>query len=165
MAFHSAAIDAMLGSGRPRRKELTIRNVCARSAVVDVAVAAGLVVATVILRGQAITEWRYLNADETGLLVEARAALHSPVPFSTWLTGTLGPYWPLFLAGLATLGAPLTPAFAHLLTAVLLALTAAALFVAASRAIGRGPALVATLVGGYLSRRLSGWALRRLTTR
>jgi hypothetical protein len=104
------------------------------------------VVATVILRGQAITEWRYLNPDETGLLVEARAALHSPVPFSTWLTGTLGPYWPLFLAGLATLGAPLTPAFAHLLTAVLLALTAAALFVAASRTIGRGPALVATMV-------------------
>jgi hypothetical protein len=113
---------------------------------VDVAVAAGLVVATVILRGQAITEWGYLNPDETGLLVAARAALHSPVPFSTWLTGTLGPYWPLFLAGLATLGAPLTLAFAHLLTAVLLALTAAALFVAASRAIGRGPALVATIV-------------------
>ncbi len=112
----------------------------------DVAVAAGLVAATVILRGQAITEWRYLNPDETGLLLEARAALHSPVPFSTWITGTLGPYWPLFLAGLATLGAPLTPAFAHLLTAVLLALTAAALFVAASRAIGRGPALVATMV-------------------
>ena len=112
----------------------------------DVAVAAGLVVATVILRGHAITEWRYLNPDETGLLLEARAALRSPVPFSTWLTGTLGPYWPLFLAGLATLGAPLTPAFAHLLTAVLLALTAAALFVAASRAIGRGPALVVTMV-------------------
>jgi hypothetical protein len=127
------------------KKELTIRNVCARPAVVDVAVAAGLVVATVILRGQAISEWRYLNPDETGLLVWARAALHSPVPFSTWTTGTLGPYWPLFLAGLATLGAPLTLAFAHLLTAVLLALTAAALFVA-SRAIGRGPALVATLV-------------------
>jgi hypothetical protein len=136
----------MIGSSRPREKELTIRNVCARPAVVDVAVAAGLVVATVILRGQAITEWGYLNPDETGLLVWARAALHSPVPFSTWLTGTLGPYWPLFLAGLATLGAPLTPAFAHLLTAVLLALTAAALFVAASRAIGRGPALVATMV-------------------
>jgi hypothetical protein len=146
MASHSAAICAMLGSGRPRKKELTIRNVCARSAVVDVAVAAGLVVATVILRGQAIAEWGYLNPDETGLLVWARAALHSPVPFSTWATGTLGPYWPLFLAGLATLGAPLTPAFAHLLTAVLLALIAAALFVAASRAIGRGPALVATLV-------------------
>jgi hypothetical protein len=113
---------------------------------VDVVVAAGLVVATVILRGQAITEWSYLNPDETLLLVAARAALHSPVPFSTWVTTTLGPYWPLFLAGLATLGAPLTPAFAHLLTAVLLALTAAALFVAASRAIGRGPALVATMV-------------------
>ncbi|HET7072486.1 MAG TPA: hypothetical protein VFI55_00175, partial [Mycobacterium sp.] len=36
--------------------------------------------------------------------------------------------------------------FAHLLSAVLLALTASALFVAASRVIGREPALVATLV-------------------
>jgi hypothetical protein len=113
---------------------------------VNVAVVAGLVVATVILRGQAITEWSYLNPDETLLLVAGRAALHSPVPFSTWVTTTLGPFWPLFLAGLATLGAPLTPAFAHLLTAILLALTAAALFLAASRAIGRGPALVATVV-------------------
>ncbi|MGB9222640.1 hypothetical protein [Mycobacterium sp.] len=136
----------MIDSGRPRIKELTIRNVCARPAVVDVAVAVGLVVATVILRGHAITEWRYLNPDETLLLVDARAALHSPVPYSTWVTTTLGPFWALFLAGLATLGAPLTFAFAHLLTAVLLALTAAALFVAASRVIGRGPATVATMV-------------------
>lgn len=114
--------------------------------MVDVAVVAGLVLATVFLRGQAISEWKTLNPDETGLLVWARAALHSPVPFSTWYTGTLGPFWPLFLTGLAIPGAPLTPAFAHMLTAILLALTAAALFVAASRAIGRGPALVATTV-------------------
>ncbi|WP_231639446.1 hypothetical protein [Mycobacterium sp. Marseille-P9652] len=105
-----------------------------------------LVVATVILRGHAITDWRFLNPDETGLLVWGRAALHSPVPFSTWQFATLGPFWPLFLAGLAALGAPLTFAFAHMLTAILLALTAAVFFVAGSRAIGRGPALVATMV-------------------
>ncbi len=135
-----------MGFGAAREKELTIRNVCARPAIVNVAVAAGLVVATVILRGHAIAEWNYLNPDETGLLVWARAALHSPVPFSTWQFATLGPFWPLFLAGLAALGTPLTFAFAHMLTAILLALTAAALCGAASRAIGRGPALVATMV-------------------
>jgi hypothetical protein len=117
-----------------------------RPAVVYVAVAAGLVVATVILRAQAISELDLLNPDEAELMVQARAALLSPVPFSTWMTGTTGPYWPLFLAALSVLGAPLTLAFAHLLAAVLLALTASALFVVASRAIGPGPALVATFV-------------------
>jgi hypothetical protein len=119
--------------------------VSVRPAVVYVAVAAGLLVASVILRGQAISYWGFLNPDEAELMAQARAALLSPVPFSTWATG-IGPYWVLFLAGLGALGAPLTLAFAHLLSAVLLALTASALFVAASRAIGRGPALVATAV-------------------
>jgi hypothetical protein len=117
-----------------------------RPAVVYIVVAVGLVVATVMLRGKAIGSWDFLNPDEAELMAEARAALLSPVPFSTWLTATTGPYWALFLAGLGALGAPLTLAFAHLLSAVLLALTASALFVAASRAIGPGPALVATLV-------------------
>jgi hypothetical protein len=126
-------------------EELTISCMSVRPAVVYVAVAAGLVVATVILRGQAISYWDFLNPDEAELMAQARAAVLSPVPFSTWATG-IGPYWVLFLAGLGALGAPLTLAFAHLLSAVLLALTASALFVAASRAIGRGPALVATVV-------------------
>ena len=108
--------------------------------------AAGLLVATVILRGQAITEFDFLNADEAELMVQARAARLSPVPFSTWMTGTTGPYWLLFLAGVSILGVPLTLAFAHLLAAVLLAVTASALFVIASRAIGPGPALVATVM-------------------
>jgi hypothetical protein len=119
--------------------------VSVRTAVVYVAVAAGLVVATVILRGQAISHWGSFNPDEAELMAQARLAVHSPSPFSTWATG-IGPYWVLFLAGLGALGAPLTLAFAHLVSAVLLALTASALFVAASRVIGRGPALVATLV-------------------
>lgn len=117
-----------------------------RAAVVYVAVAAGLVVATVILRGQAISEWNYLNPDEAELIFQARAARQSPVPFTTWTAGTTGPIWPLFLAGLNACGAPLTLAFAHLLAAVLLALTAAILWVVTSRAIGRGRALVVTLV-------------------
>jgi len=125
---------------------LTFSNFRVRRAVVYVAVAVGLVVATAILRGQAISDWGLLNPDEAGFMASARAALFSPVPWSTWETGTTGPYWTLFLAGLGALGAPLTLAFAHLLSAVLWALTAFALFVAASRAIGRGSALVATIV-------------------
>ena len=126
---------------------LSFSNMRVRSVVVYVAVAVGLVCATAILRGQAISDWgQLLNPDEPELMADARAALLSPVPFSTWLTGTLGPYWALFLAGLGALGAPLTLAFAHLLSAVLWALTASALFVAASWAIGRGPALVVTVV-------------------
>jgi hypothetical protein len=129
--------------------KLTISNIRVRSALVYIAVAAGLVVATAILRGHAISDWGLINPDEAGLIEEARAARLSPVPWSTWQIGTTGPYWTLFLAGLGVLGAPLTLAFAHLLSAVLLALTAFALFVAASRAIGRGPALVATVVWWY----------------
>jgi hypothetical protein len=125
---------------------LSFRDIRVRSAVVYVAVAVGLVVVTAVLRGQAINEWGLLNPDEAGLMASARAALLSPVPWSTWETGTTGPYWTLFLAGLGALGAPLTLAFAHLLAALLLALTAFALFVAGSRSIGRGPALVATVV-------------------
>jgi hypothetical protein len=117
-----------------------------RRAVVYVAVAVGLVVAKAVLRGQAIGEWGLLNPDEAGFMAAARAALVSPVPWSNWECGTTGPIWTLLLAGLGLLGAPLTLAFAHLLSAVLWALTAFALFVAMSRAIGRGPALVATIV-------------------
>ena len=133
-------------SAEDSSNRLTFSNIRVRPAVAYVAVAAGLVVATAILRGQAISDWGLLNPDEAGLMASARAALFSPVPWSTWETGTTGPYWTLFLAGLGALGAPLTLAFAHLLSAVLWALTAFALFVAMSRAIGRGPALVATIV-------------------
>jgi hypothetical protein len=125
---------------------LTSANNRVRSAVLYVAVATVLVVATAVLRGGAISEWGLLNPDEAGFMASARAALLSPVPWSTWETGTTGPYWTLFLAALGALGAPLTLAFAHLLSAVLWALTALALFVAMSRAIGRGPALVATVI-------------------
>jgi hypothetical protein len=133
-------------SAEDSSNRLSSKNIRVRSAVVYVAVAVGLVVATAVLRGQAVSEWGLLNPDEAGLMASARAALRSPVPWSTWETGTTGPYWTLFVAGLGALGAPLTLAFAHLLSAVLLALTAFAVFVAGSRSIGRGPALVATVV-------------------
>ncbi|MBW0017769.1 MAG: hypothetical protein JO236_09535 [Mycobacterium sp.] len=117
-----------------------------RPTVLYTLVAAGLVMGSLVLRSPAISEWGFLNPDEAALLTWARAARDSPVPFSTWETGTTGPVGPLVLAGLSGLGAPLTLAFAHLLSAVLLALIAFGLFVAASRAIGRGPAFVAIMV-------------------
>jgi len=125
---------------------LTINNIRVPPAVVYVVVAVGLVVGTAVLRGQAISEWGLLNPDEASLMAWARAARLSPVPWSTWEPGTTGPYWTLFLAGLGALGAPLTLAFAHLLSAVLLALIASALFVAASRAVGWGPGLAVTVL-------------------
>ena len=133
-------------SAEDSSRRLTFSNIRVRPALVYVAVAVGLVVATAVLRGGAISDWGLLNPDEAGFMASARAARLSPVPWSTWETGTTGPYWTLFLAGLGALGAPLTLAFAHLLSAVLWALMAFALYVAMSRAIGRGPALVATVV-------------------
>lgn len=124
---------------------MAISYVDARPKVMYCTVAVGLVAATVALRGQAIGHWDLLNPDEAELMAQARAAVCSPVPYSTWATG-IGPYWVLFLAALGALGAPLTLAFAHLLSAIFLGLTASALFAAASSVIGNGPALVTTLV-------------------
>ncbi|AXN44274.1 hypothetical protein DSM43518_05048 [Mycobacterium marinum] len=134
----------MTGTDDHLPKEQIISSVRVRSALLYIAIAVGFVLATAVLRGQQISEWNYLNPDEAELLVQARAARHSPVPFSTWITGTTGPYWTLFLTGLAVFGAPLTLTFAHFLAAALLGLTAAALLVAASRVIGFGPAWVVT---------------------
>jgi hypothetical protein len=64
--------------GRGRGEELTISYVSVRPAVVYVAVAAGLVVATAILRGQAISYWDFLNPDEAELM--ARRARQSFLP-------------------------------------------------------------------------------------
>ena len=77
-----------LSSSAGPRTSLTISNIRVRSAVVYVAVAAALVVATAILRGQAISDWGLINPDEAGLIAEARAARLSPVPWSTWVIGT-----------------------------------------------------------------------------
>jgi hypothetical protein len=104
-----------------------------------------LVVATLVLRGAAIAEWGPINPDEAELMMQARAATLSPVPFSTWTMGTTGPVWVLTLAVFGALGAPLTLAFAHALSAILLALSAFALFVAARRVLGDWAAMLATV--------------------
>jgi len=79
-------------------------------------------------------------------MAQARAALSSPVPFSTWTSGTTGPFWVLFLALLGWLGAPLTLVFAHLLAAVLVGLIGYVVWVLLRRSFGIGPAVVIGLL-------------------
>src|SRR6516165_10997777 len=84
----AGAMPSIEHRARDSSSRLTIGNSRVRSAVVYVAVAVGLVVATAILRGQAISDWGLINPDEAGLIAEARAARLSPVPWSTWVIGT-----------------------------------------------------------------------------
>jgi len=94
------------------------------------------VASTVALRGSTIAEWSMLNPDEAELMAQARAAMQSPLPFSTWTSGTTGPFWVQFLALLGALGFPLTLAFAHLLSAVMVGTLAFLTFVLARRNFG-----------------------------
>jgi hypothetical protein len=94
------------------------------------------VFATVLLRGRMISDWSWLNQDEAELMAQARAALTSPVPFTTWTMGTTGPFWVLFLAALGWLGYPLTLAFAHLLSAILAGILGFLVFVLMRRSFG-----------------------------
>jgi hypothetical protein len=72
-----------------------------------------------VVRGYQLETWTWLNPDEAELMVDGRAALLSPVPFSTWMTSTIGPVWVLVLAAVGALGVPLTIASAHFLAAVI----------------------------------------------
>lgn len=94
------------------------------------------VVATVALRGAYLEQWAPLNPDEAELMAQARAALVSPVPFTTWTTTTTGPFWVLFLALLGFLGLPLTVVFAHLLSALLAGLIGFLSWLLLCRALG-----------------------------
>jgi hypothetical protein len=96
-----------------------VKTALGRSIAVHAAVLLGFVAVAVLVRGPSIGDWKYLNPDEAELIAQARAAIQSPVPFTTWTMGTTGPYWVLFLALLGALGLPMTLAFAHLLAAIL----------------------------------------------
>lgn len=82
-------------------------------------------------------DWRDLNPDEVDLLFGARLARYSPTPFSTWITGTTGPYWTYLLLGLNALGAPMTLAFSHLLAAAITGVMATVLFTVIAREVDR----------------------------
>jgi hypothetical protein len=109
----------------------------------------GFVVISVVLRGLTISVWGPLNPDEAELLAQARAAMLSPVPFTTWTSGTTGPFWVLFLALLGVMGAPLTLAFAHVLAAVLTGLIGFMIFLLVRRSLGLLPGIVLS-VGWWL---------------
>ena len=113
---------------------------------VPVLTAIGFIVVAVLLRGQTISSWYSLNPDEGELIAQARAALLSPVPFTTWTMGTTGPFWVLFLALIGAFGFPLTIAFAHLLAAALVGMSGYVFFVLTRRVLGLWQGLVVSLL-------------------
>lgn len=124
----------------------TIAPHVSRSVIVHLLALLGFVLVAVFLRGLTISVWTPLNPDEAELMAQARAAMKSPVPFSTWTSGTTGPFWVLFLALLGWMGAPLTLAFAHLLAAVLVGLLGYVAWVLLRRSFGTVPAVVIGLL-------------------
>jgi hypothetical protein len=112
----------------------------------DVLLASAFVALSLLFRGYQLTTFAYLNPDEAELMVDARAALLSPVPFSTWMTTTIGPVWVLVLAGLGALGLPLTIASAHFLAAVAYGLLGFGVYVLLRRSFGFLPGFTLALV-------------------
>ena len=107
-----------------------------RTVLIDILAVAGFVVVAVVVRGIAISNPEWLNPDEAELMVQGRAAMGSPVPFTSWTMGTTGPFWVQFLALLGWLGTPMTLAAAHLLAAVLLGAIGGMVFVPLRRTHG-----------------------------
>ena len=97
---------------------------------------------SVVCRGVTISDWHWLNPDEAELMAQGRAAMRSPVPFTTWTTSTTGPVWVYFLAVLGWIGLPLTIVFAHLLAAILVGIAGALGFVILRRALGGWQSIV-----------------------
>ena len=116
----------------------------ARRSSVGIGLCIGFVVIAVLVRGTVLSDWGTVNADEAELIAQGRAAVRSPVPFTTWTMGTTGPFWVFLIAALGALGFPLTLAFAHLLSAVLMGLIGFTGSVIARRALGDARGLVLT---------------------
>lgn len=110
----------------------------------QVAIAVAFVGVAVMSRGSFLHTTMWYNPDEAELMAQARAALHSPVPFTTWTTATTGPFWVLFLALLGRIGFPLTIAFAHLLSAVMFGLLGYLGFTLARRGLGAAASVIVT---------------------
>ena len=110
----------------------------------QLAILAAFVAIAVLLRGGHIRWLTGLNPDESELMAQARAAMRSPVPYTTWTTATTGPIWPLFLALLGVLGFPLTIAFAHLLSAIFVGVLGYLGFTLARRGLDATTSVVVT---------------------
>lgn len=108
------------------------------------AIAVAFIGVSVMSRGSFLHTAGAYNPDEAELMAQARAALHSPVPFTTWTTATTGPFWVLFLALLGWFGLPLTIAFAHLLSAVMFGVLGYLGFTLARRSLGAAIGVVVT---------------------
>jgi hypothetical protein len=91
------------------------------SAIIGVLIFALLLTITLASRWPLVIQDSFINPDEAELLASGREAFLSPVPFSTWVTSTVGPVWPLFLASLKIFGFPLTITSGHFLAASMVA--------------------------------------------
>jgi hypothetical protein len=111
----------------------------------QVLIAFAFIGSAVLLRGWMLSQTVAFNPDEAELMAQARAAMRSPVPFTTWTTATTGPYLVLFLALLGALGLPLTIAFGHLVAAVLLGVMGYLGFTLAQRWLGWAMSAVLTV--------------------
>lgn len=109
-----------------------------------VGTAALFIAIAILVRGTTLGVWTLLNPDEAELMAQGRAAMVSFLPFSTWTISTTGPFFVQFLALLGLLGLPLTIAFAHLLSAVLVGVSGWFVFLLVRRALTIVPAIALT---------------------
>jgi hypothetical protein len=135
--------DTRIGTGAMRwgaAKAVALRG------AQQAAIALAFIGVAVMTRGNFLHSATWFNPDEAELMAQGRAAMHSPVPFTTWTTATTGPFWVLFLALLGWIGFPLTIAFAHLLSAFMYGVLGYLGFTLARRSL-RAPAAV--IVTGF----------------
>ncbi len=97
---------------------------------------ASLLATTLAVRWPLVVLDSYINPDEAELLASGSEAYFSPVPFSTWVTSTIGPIWPLFLATLKIFGFPLTITSGHFLAAFIVSLVGLLAWRFASQSLG-----------------------------
>ena len=115
------------------------------SFVIGVALLLGFVLVAILVRGREIGDLGWITPDEAEFMAQARAAMLSPIPFTTWTTTTTGPIWVWFLALLGWAGAPMTIVFTHLLAAIMWGVMGFCSFVLMRRAFRWWLALILTL--------------------
>jgi len=104
-----------------------------------------LLLTTLAVRWPLVVLDEYINPDEVELLASGSEAYLSPVPFSTWVTSTIGPIWPLFLALLKLFGFPLTITSGHFLAAFMVSLIGLLAWRFASKSLGPWFAALVTI--------------------
>lgn len=92
---------------------------------------------SLILRSSFMSLTGPLNPDEAEFIAQARAAISSPIPFTTWSLTTAGPVTVYLLVILSYLGLPLNIVSAHFVAALLVGVIGYLVSVALSRSFGK----------------------------